>query len=711
MSHDTSYQQCSVAVFIDADNVSSHYIADVMQIAKKYGKIIIKRVYANWSKPSMSSWRDVCTEHALNAIQQFDHVVGKNASDMAVSVDAMDILHRQNISVFCLVSGDSDFTPLCTKLREYDKTVIGFGAKNSSKSLVNACHEFHYLVKEKEHTPPPPVVHNPVDAHEAKHRPNPNHDKRLVSLIESTIKNQGVDGLLNTATLGQALRTHNPNFSPLHYGYAKIGDMLSAMGMFETVLRGSTLFVGIRQNQSRPTQYLSTPSTEKVQSALSPEGLLADTVLTNALSNAVALLQEPDGWATIEKVQDYLNHTFGIISQNYGYNNIVELIKNLSTLFDTRRQLGIWYVQDKRTQTQEAPKAAPQETIARHSPAQLRKNSDLCQALKEGIAISANDKGWAALSSVGTHFRNLGFSPKDYGYRNLTELIKAINIFDIATVGSVHTVKDPTAKANKKPSTPPENTKAVDTLTAQTATNSNTAENTNQTPSDDKDSIQPPTNAPNNVRFDNVQDLPNDISNNADKAANAALSDDVQTDEISENIQADNPSDSAQHQGTTSDTASANAADDDLNNLTATKDDLRQDTQDIAQHTTLPPAKTESTVVENTAAESTATNKKAHSDITEQLVLLLSETDDEEPQSEEELSISEALTLVIKELLDKGKAVEDDWVKVSDVSGAMKKAYDIKVSSLGFATFAELLADLPEFATQKQGRIWLTRLI
>ena len=619
MNHHTSFnEQKIVAVFIDADNVSSQYIAEVMNIAKKFGKVTIKRVYANWAKPNMSTWRDVCTEYALNAIQQFDHVTGKNASDMAVSVDVMDFLYRQNIDVFCLVSGDSDFTPLCTKLREYDKTVIGFGAKNSSKSLINACHHFHYLIKEKEHSPPPPVIHQPVDAHEAKHRPNPNHDKRLIAAIKKDIDEQGKDGLLNTAILGQTLRQHIPDFSPSYYGYDKIADMLAAMGMFSTVTQGTTLFVSKCQNQSRPTEFFATPTGETIQSALSPEGLLADTVLTNALSNAIALLQI-NGLAEINKVKDYLHDTFGIVSQKYGYANIIELIKNLSTLFEIHKQQGVWYVQDKRTKPQE-PKTQSQSqsqtnqnTTARKSPVQLRKDTTLCQALKDGVAKYADDKGFANLAMVGSHVRNSGFSPKHYGYRNLTELVKAIDIFDINAVNSTHFIKDPTAKVARKPTDIP------------TITN---------TPTGD---LQ--TNSPKDTDQNNIS-----------------------------------PDDAAQD---------------------STPKIISQDTRAQTDKQTPP----------------TFSKKYTHGDITEQLALLLSETDETQTaQEEDELSINDAVSLVIRDLLGKGKAIESNWVKVADISAAIRKTYDVKVSELGFTNFADLLADLPEFDTQKQGRIWLARL-
>lgn len=324
----------TVALFIDADNITSEHHHNIINTAKKYGMLTVKRVYTNWTKTHVDNWKTPCIQYGLSAIQQFDHLSGKNSSDMAVCVDVMETLFNKNIDVFCLVSSDSDFTPVCLKLQEYGKTVIGIGNQNASKSLVNACHEFHYLVKKEQVVPP--VVAKPVDNHDKKHRPNPNNDQKLITTITKIIQEHGKNGELHTAKLGQLIRLQHPNFNPTFYGYAKIGELLRAMGEFDVFNKNSTQFIKIHQAKAVSLPYDST-LTSAVQSTLSAEALIKDTVLTNALSNAIAIHQDTDGWALVSDVQAYLHGTFGIISQNYGYPSVLDILKNLSTLCNIKK--------------------------------------------------------------------------------------------------------------------------------------------------------------------------------------------------------------------------------------------------------------------------------------------------------------------------------------------------------------------------------------
>lgn len=453
----------TVALFIDADNIPAPYHHDIIKTAKQYGTLTIKRVYTNWSKNTHQAWKDPCVQYGLSAVQQFDHVAGKNASDMAISIDVMEALFVKSIDVFCLVSSDSDFTPLCLKLQEYGKTVIGMGSKSTSKSLVNACHEFHYLIKEEV---VPPVILRPVDSHSQKHRPNPNNDDKLIKTITQLIYEHGDNHELNIAKLGQLIRLKNPDFSPSLYGYEKIGEMLKAMGKFDVITHHGTPLVRLHQDKATSTP-LDSNATPAVQSALSSEALLKDTVLTNALSNAIATHQDTKGWAMVSLVDDYLKDTFGILSQNYGYQNTTELIKNLSMLFELKKHSGVYYTQDKRALS--APKSAT--TSPKKSTKQLRQDKQLISALTDGISIHTDEHGWASCQKVGAYLKNLGLSAKDYGYRNLTELTKALALFELKSDGNTHHLKDPNIKSQAPkpaPKTAPKTDVPSDLLTGLT---------------------------------------------------------------------------------------------------------------------------------------------------------------------------------------------------------------------------------------------------
>jgi uncharacterized protein (TIGR00288 family) len=149
-----------VALFIDADNAPSSKVADVLNELDKLGTVSIRRAYGNWAHGSLHSWRKVLHEHAIQPIQQFDLIKGKNATDMAMTIDVMDVLYTKSVDVFCLMSSDSDFTPLIMRLRGEGKRVIGFGEAQSPAPFISACSTFHFVhacAKTKPNTPPTPT--------------------------------------------------------------------------------------------------------------------------------------------------------------------------------------------------------------------------------------------------------------------------------------------------------------------------------------------------------------------------------------------------------------------------------------------------------------------------------------------------------------------------------------------------------------------------
>ncbi len=156
----------SIALFIDADNTSYKYGKLIMDILQAEGNVFIRRIYGNWQKNLLHSWNDNILLYGMNAIQQMDFVVGKNASDMLITIDAMDILHRDMADTFAIASSDSDFTPLVMRLRESGIRVIGLGREQSSQVFQHACNKFIYLDRllEEENTPATPTAESPRPA-------------------------------------------------------------------------------------------------------------------------------------------------------------------------------------------------------------------------------------------------------------------------------------------------------------------------------------------------------------------------------------------------------------------------------------------------------------------------------------------------------------------------------------------------------------------
>ncbi len=142
-----------LAVLIDADNVPYAYVKEMLDEIAKYGNPTIKRIYADWTKPTVAGWKGVLLENAITPIQQYSYTVGKNSSDSALIIDAMDLLYSEKVNGFCIVSSDSDFTRLATRLREAAMFVIGIGEKKTPQPFITACDKFIYieiLKKEKE---------------------------------------------------------------------------------------------------------------------------------------------------------------------------------------------------------------------------------------------------------------------------------------------------------------------------------------------------------------------------------------------------------------------------------------------------------------------------------------------------------------------------------------------------------------------------------
>ena len=138
-------QESKLAVLIDGDNVPSKYIKEMMEEITKYGTPTIKRIYGDWTKPYLSKWKTILLENAINPIQQYAYTTGKNATDSAMIIDAMDILYSEKVNGFCLVSSDSDFTKLATRLREAGAVVYGIGEKKTPNPFIVACDKFIYL--------------------------------------------------------------------------------------------------------------------------------------------------------------------------------------------------------------------------------------------------------------------------------------------------------------------------------------------------------------------------------------------------------------------------------------------------------------------------------------------------------------------------------------------------------------------------------------
>ena len=222
----------NLAVLIDGENIPSAYVKEMMEEIAKYGNPTIKRIYADWTKPNPTKWKNLLLENAITPIQQYGYTSGKNATDSAMIIDAMDILYSEKVDGFCLVSSDSDFTRLATRLREAGMKVYGIGEKKTPEPFVVACDKFIYIE----------ILKNRSDEGEndiSKEKPSRKNEIEKITpaeikLISSTISDlEDDDGWAFLGDVGNLLQKKQPNFDPRNYGFQKLTPLINSINKFE----------------------------------------------------------------------------------------------------------------------------------------------------------------------------------------------------------------------------------------------------------------------------------------------------------------------------------------------------------------------------------------------------------------------------------------------------------------------------------------------
>jgi uncharacterized LabA/DUF88 family protein len=221
-----------LAVLIDADNVPYANVKEMFEEIAKYGTPTFKRIYADWTKPTVGGWKKVLLENAITPIQQYSYSTGKNATDSAMIIDAMDILYSGKVDGFCIVSSDSDFTRLATRLREAGMKVIGIGEKKTLAPFIIACDKFIYLEILKDNS-----------QHESDKSPrNENKATTSLSKIDGTLIKLLSDSIADLADengwaflgeLGSFILKKQPDFDPRNYGFSKMLPLIKSIRKFE----------------------------------------------------------------------------------------------------------------------------------------------------------------------------------------------------------------------------------------------------------------------------------------------------------------------------------------------------------------------------------------------------------------------------------------------------------------------------------------------
>jgi uncharacterized LabA/DUF88 family protein len=228
----------NLAVLIDGDNIPSAYVKEMMEEIAKYGNPTIKRIYGDWTNPKLTKWKSVLLENAIIPIQQYAYTTGKNATDSAMIIDAMDILYSEKVNGFCLVSSDSDFTRLATRLREAGMNIIGMGEKKTPEPFIVACDKFIYIEILKYQS-----EESESEVTQSKSSQKDNVDKitpKVIKLISLTISDLADDdGWAFLGDVGNLLQKKQPNFDSRNYGFQKLTPLIKSINKFEIEQRES----------------------------------------------------------------------------------------------------------------------------------------------------------------------------------------------------------------------------------------------------------------------------------------------------------------------------------------------------------------------------------------------------------------------------------------------------------------------------------------
>jgi len=244
------------AVLIDADNVSEKYIKYILDEISNDGVITYKRIYGDWTKPTLGSWKGVLLDNSITPIQQYGYTTGKNATDSAMIIDAMDILYADNIEGFCIVSSDSDFTRLASRLRESGMYVVGMGEKKTPSPFIAACNKFKYLEVLAQNVLPISeeqsdaqveqiIEHSPLDSKKIK--------SEILTIIAEISDDEGWAGM---GDIGNILLKRYPDFDVRNYGFKKLTPFIKSLKGFDirskTTKDGNSRLMFVRERQPGP---------------------------------------------------------------------------------------------------------------------------------------------------------------------------------------------------------------------------------------------------------------------------------------------------------------------------------------------------------------------------------------------------------------------------------------------------------------------------
>ncbi len=224
-------EQQNIAMFIDCDNISAKYTENIFDDLSQYGKVNIRKAYGNWKDPKLKGWEEILQDYNIKPIQQFAYTQNKNASDIAIVIDVMDALYTKDIDAIALLTSDSDFTPIVDRVLSDAKSVYGYGEEKTPKALVNACSQFIFIEKFK--TLNEDVIEEDYKNSYQGVNYDARKDKKLKRFLTQAVdQTSGEDGWADLKNVGHYI-TRNSSFSPINYGFKKLGKLVDYLDMFD----------------------------------------------------------------------------------------------------------------------------------------------------------------------------------------------------------------------------------------------------------------------------------------------------------------------------------------------------------------------------------------------------------------------------------------------------------------------------------------------
>lgn len=361
----------NIAVLIDADNASANNIGYILQEIDTLGRITCKNIYGDWGNAYIKGWQDAILKYAIDPIQKFAYVTGKNTTDIGLVIDAMDMLHSEKYDGFCLISSDSDFTALALRIRKNHVKVFGFGRRITVDAFAQSCNNFYYVedllptTKAIATTESAPANNSHDEKHtkstiktidQANKKSTIAWDenrlkcdtKLLKSLRASIIENPEAENEQWVAInlVSNSMKERYPSFDPKNYGYSKITSLIKKIGFFETKVVNSAFYV--REKNANKLSKVPKPTTNKVPILFTTKQLQTQTHLIGVLNKLIKENPNSDeGWSNISYLASQIKqHYKNIKLDKYGYKKFSDLIAAIN-LYDMKQKNSALLIKPK----------------------------------------------------------------------------------------------------------------------------------------------------------------------------------------------------------------------------------------------------------------------------------------------------------------------------------------------------------------------------